>query len=269
MQWTQEANDKLVEYLSRDGYEIPDGLGTKDSACSVAAINLALTGELTYEIPDCMSYPLGQWIIRVQDVMPGEMRNSAEWKALLPLAAGTGREREDERLEIILDWMWGTVLPYAQPVADEYGFGEEWRRMCEERTGESARVAYRAADDAAVRAAAVRVAYYAYYATDYAARAARAAGAADAVRASDYAATRAAVVAADYAARAARATAAKAAARAAPLNEVDAWRHFDPVGLPGTTGKVWQYHRRNCRETRKRKSADSYRKGEGDSISYT
>ena len=222
MNWTQEANDKLVEYLNRDGYWIPDGLGTKDSACSVAAINLALTGELTYKIPDCMSYPLGQWIIKVQDTMPGEMRNSAEWKALLPLAAGTGREREDERLEIILDWMWGTVLPYAQPVADEYGFGEEWRRMCEERTGESARVAYRAADAVAYAADTVRVASRA--ADDaavraiYAANAARAAGAA-------------AVVAAARASRATAGDAAKAAARAAPLNEVDAWRHFDPVGL--------------------------------------
>ena len=145
MNWTQEANDKLIQYLSRDGYWIPAGLGTKESACSVQAINLALTGESTYEIPKCMSYPLGQWIIKVQDTMPGEMRNSAEWKALLPLAAGTGREREDERLEIILDWMWGTVLPYAESVADKCGFGEKWRRMCEERTKESARVASRAA----------------------------------------------------------------------------------------------------------------------------
>ena len=218
MQWTQEANDKLVEYLSRDGYEIPVGLGTKDSACSVAAINLALTGEITDKIPKCMSYPLGQWIIKVQDTMPGEMRNSAEWKALLPLAAGTGREREDERLEIILDWMWGTVLPYAQPVADEYGFGEEWRRMCEERTEESARdtadaaeAAFRAADDAS-RAA--HAAYTLFSAADAAGDAAYFAG-----DAADYAAD-AAVAAADHAARAAGA--------AVDLNEVDAWRHFGP-----------------------------------------
>jgi hypothetical protein len=70
---------------------LPSGLGTEESACSIAAINLALTGELTDDIPDCMSEVIGRWIIPTQDAMPAELRNSPRWKSLLPLAAGTGQ----------------------------------------------------------------------------------------------------------------------------------------------------------------------------------
>jgi hypothetical protein len=126
---------------------LPSGLGDEHAACSIAAINLALTGRLTDDIPACMSEVIGRWIITVQDAMPDAMRNSHEWKSLLPLAAGTGREHEYKRVALILDWMWGTVLPMLQPQADAGGYGPQWRAMCEERT--SARAAARAAAAAA------------------------------------------------------------------------------------------------------------------------
>ena len=113
---------------------LPSGLGTKENACSIAAINLALTGTLTYRVPDCMSGVIGRWIIGVQDAMPAELRNSPRWKSLLPRAAGTGREMEQERLELVMDWMWGTVLPSLQPLADKGGFGAEWLAMTTDRT---------------------------------------------------------------------------------------------------------------------------------------
>jgi len=56
---------------------LPSGLGDEEAACSIAAINLALSGKLTDEIPDCMSEVIGKWIIRIQDSMPDDMRNSA------------------------------------------------------------------------------------------------------------------------------------------------------------------------------------------------
>ena len=121
------------------------GLGHVDKPCSVAAINLALTGELTDRIPDCMSEVVGAWIIDVQDVMPAVVRNSARWRRLLPQAAGTGRDHEKERLNVILDWMWDTVLPLAQSRADEHGLGSEWRKMSVERTKEAAIIASRVA----------------------------------------------------------------------------------------------------------------------------
>ena len=125
---------------------LPSGLGDEHSACSIAAINLALSGKLTDSIPDCMSEVIGRWIIAAQDAMPGALRNSARWKSLLPLAAGTGREQEQERLKIILDWMWGTVLPSLQSLADQQGFGAQWQKMTAERTAKSANAAEEAAE---------------------------------------------------------------------------------------------------------------------------
>ena len=112
---TAEQREKIRDYVTT--HHIPQGLGSEEAACSVAAINLALTGELTDKIPNCMSPVIGQWIIRIQDSMPDSMRNSDEWKALLPLAAGTGREKEAERRDMIMGWMWG-ALENLQPVAD-------------------------------------------------------------------------------------------------------------------------------------------------------
>ena len=134
--WTQEADARLRDYLA--SHELVAGIGAEESACSVAAINLALTAELTDSIPMCMSKVIGEWMMAVQDVMPSEMRNSSGWKCLLPMAAGTGREREEERLALVMDWLWGTVLPDLQSVADQGGFGAEWRTMCMEKSPDAA-----------------------------------------------------------------------------------------------------------------------------------
>ena len=133
----QTIRDRLV------GKKLARGLGDEEAACSVAEINLALTGRLTDKIPECMSPAIGEWIIVVQDAMPDEIRWSEEWKALLPRAAGTGRDPKDEaaRRGVLLEWMWGTVLPSIQPMADRLGFGAEWAAMCAERTAEAARAA--------------------------------------------------------------------------------------------------------------------------------
>ncbi|MCI0679586.1 MAG: hypothetical protein L0Z63_11185 [Actinobacteria bacterium] len=89
---TRADEKKIRDYLR--GRHIPAGLGTRKEACSVAAINLALTGELTARIPDWMSPVVGRFILGVQDDMPDKMRNSPRWRRLLPLAAGTGRDPE-------------------------------------------------------------------------------------------------------------------------------------------------------------------------------
>ena len=193
--WTQEADARLRDYLA--SHELVDGIGTEESACSIAAINLALTAELTDTIPKCMSKVVGQWMMIVQDAMPSEMRNSSGWKRLLPMAAGTGREREEERLALVMDWMWGTVLPDLQSVADQGGFGAEWRTMCVEKSPDAAKAAAEAARAAADAAWA-------------AARAAARAAAEGAARA-------AARAVAEAAARAAAEAAARAAARARRL----------------------------------------------------
>ena len=230
--YTEDHRAKLEAYLAK--HDLPQGLGSEESACTLAAINLAMGGELTDNIRDCMSEVLGGAAIGLQDAMPDEMRNSARYKALIPNMPGTGRDREAERLEVLMDWMWTVVLPQVQPIADKHGFGAEWRTMCETKTGAAARAA-RAAAWAAARADA------------------EAAWAAEAARAAAWAAARAAEAAAEEAARAARAAAwaaaeaaraaawaaAEAAAEAAEAAEAAAeeavggnfWTTVDPIGV--------------------------------------
>ena len=171
MQFTEQHRANLKQYLSTHKFP-SSGLGPvaydpKEYIGSLAAINLAIDGTISDKtpdyiseifidkIPDCMSEILGQVMPRFDLGTPNEMLNSAEYKALLPDMAGTGREHEEERLDILLDWMWGTVLPQVQPLADRGGFGEKWQTMCQERTKEAASVAtkeavlaYRAAREA-------------------------------------------------------------------------------------------------------------------------
>jgi hypothetical protein len=196
---------------------LPRGMGDEHSACSIAAINLALSGRLTDEIPACMSEVVGKWIIQVQDAMPDEMRNSKTWKGLLPLAAGTGRDHEKDRLVLIKDWLWSVVLPHIQPIADAGGYGEQWRAMYQKRTREAAR---EAADWAAEADEAAGEEDW----TAEAAWAARAAWAAAGV-------AWAAAGAEDWAAKAAWAAEAAWASTMASGDPDAAWEHFDPCGL--------------------------------------
>lgn len=121
----------LADFLSN--HRLTRGLGTADRPCSMGAINLILNGRLMDDVPDCMSFAIGRFIIKVQDSMPSPLRNSSEWKALLPLAAGTGREKDWLRRYMLIDWMWG-VLTRIQYVADNRDFGSQWAAMIEDRT---------------------------------------------------------------------------------------------------------------------------------------
>jgi hypothetical protein len=231
---TQEQQEAIAAYL-KDRH-IPVGLGTKEAACSIAAINLVLTRKLTDTIPECMSAVVGRWVLRIQDAMPDAMRNSTDWRSLLPLAAGTGRELESERLNIILDWMWGTVLPQLQPVADAHGYGDKWGTMVTDRTANVAYLAYAAAK-------ATDAAYLAYAATADAATADAAYlayAAAKAAKAADAAANAAYAAKAAYAANAAYAAgyvtcasdaAAATAAVAADVASATFWVAVDPPAL--------------------------------------
>ena len=140
--WSPEAANRLRQYLATT--ELPVGLGTRNAACSIAAINLALTGDLTDEIPACMSKVVGHWVLTLQDGLPDNIRNGNDWKRLLPFAAGTGRAREQERLALILEWLSTTVLPHLQPLADRSGYGGQWRAMCDHHTETTASQAYSA-----------------------------------------------------------------------------------------------------------------------------
>jgi hypothetical protein len=128
----------------------------------------------------------------------------------LPEMAGTGREHEQERLAIIMDWMWSVVLPQLQQIADSKGFGDAWKNMCQLKTADAAKAAnnaYAVADSAAT---------YAASSADAAARAVY-----------DVGSTKqkvATVCAATLAARA-------AAAAAEALDDPDFWETVDPIGV--------------------------------------
>lgn len=156
---TETEQAKIAAWLDQHPV-LSVGVGTENSACSVAAINLALYGRLTDDIPECMSEVVGAWIIVVQDEMPAEIRNSDEWRSLLPLAAGTGRAHEAERRELVYQWMID-ALERIQYVADKGGYGKPWaeairvsRAAAGDAAGDAARAAAWAAAGAAAGAAA-------------------------------------------------------------------------------------------------------------------
>ncbi len=242
---TMEQRQQITDTLAR--MHLPSGLGTPENACSIAAINLALTGKLTDSIPACMSEVVGNCIIVMQDSMPDALRNSTRWKSLLPLAAGTGRSHEPERLQILMDHMWTVALPIVQPLADAHGFGGAWREMIVERSAElawsaawSARSAARsAAWSAASAESAESAARSAAWSAESAERSA-AESAESAASAAESAAEIAAASAAESAARSA-AWSAESAARSAAWSaasaasaesaESAAWDILDPCGL--------------------------------------
>jgi hypothetical protein len=149
----------LIDLQSGYVWHVCDAVSA-ESACSIAGINIALTGMLTDDIPQCMSAVIGRWIIRTQDAMPDAMRNGPGWRALLPLAAGTGRDHalERRRSALVVEHMWSVALPMLQPLADQQGFGSEWRSMTTERTAAAAAAATAAAAAAAAEAAAAEAA---------------------------------------------------------------------------------------------------------------
>ena len=218
---------KIADFLAT--HRLASGLGTAEEPCSIAAINLALSGRLTDDIPACMSTVIGKWIIGVQDRMPDGLRNSPTWKALLPLAAGTGRDPalEQRRAALLLDWLWDDVLPQLQPLADANGFGNEWGAMLADQTATAAAAAEAARGAAADSAdsAADSAAWAAAWAAEWAARAAARAAAAE------WAAAEWAAAAERAAAARASAAAADSAAAAATAATDDFWCRADPVDM--------------------------------------
>jgi hypothetical protein len=134
--FTKEDREKVSRFLST--VSLSEGVGVVESPCSIAAINLALTGVLNDERPPCMSPIIHRFIMEVQDAAGPEMRNSKEWKALLPWAAGSldEEEIEQERLLVIRDWMWDVVLPKVRPPERLKG---AWATMLQGRSQEAAR----------------------------------------------------------------------------------------------------------------------------------
>ena len=136
-----EARKRLWEYLY--SHSLSAGTNTPHSTCSIGAVNLALGNGVIDRIPQSMSQVIGSWIINVQDAMPNRLRNSDGWKKALVASVDTMNNpaAEDRRLELILQTMWGKVIPILQPAADKGGYGEEWLMMSKTKSLASIRAA--------------------------------------------------------------------------------------------------------------------------------
>jgi hypothetical protein len=224
---TQQA--QLAEAFSSPALRLSRGLGTRGSIdsgerCTIAEIQLVLTGVLSDGPHPCISEMIRRWVIPIQDAMPDEIRNSPAWRAAAPLIAGTATDDErieSERRDLIIAWMWDRLAdePVLAALPDEVR--PAWDRMLAKRTYDdaaaAARAAARAATDAArATARAADAAYYADAGDAYAAAAAD-----DATRAATYAA---------YAANAA-ANGASTTGASTTGDRQAYWRRADPADL--------------------------------------
>ena len=182
-----------------------------------------------------MSAIIARWIIQVRDRMPATIRDSAAWRELLLLSAGTGQNYEAERQALILDWMWD-ALALLQLEADARGYGVEWATMLRDRTVASAKTAAASAATAAYAYEdAVAFAAYAYHAAAASYAYADASASADpakvAVAVASEAAAEIAYADAVGVAAAAEGAYADAYADAYAVAVAAAWTTIDPVGL--------------------------------------
>lgn len=78
------------------GATLGQGLNDSQTPCTIAAINLTLSGRFSDDCPECMSPELCDFVIYLQDSITHECRNSAEWKSVIPLLLDT----KDQNAEI-------------------------------------------------------------------------------------------------------------------------------------------------------------------------
>ena len=152
-----QLQERIRAYLP--GVELTHGVGTDaQHACTIAAINLALSGKLTDETPDCADEALCRWVILVQDAMPAEMLEAGDehgdrWRALIPCIAGTRDDgREEARRELFLAWMWDQIGDETVVAAVPPAARPAWETMLRERTVGAAKSAAAAAKSAAAAA---------------------------------------------------------------------------------------------------------------------
>lgn len=137
----KDEQEKIERYLKTHVSHLSRGLGeTVSTPCSIAALNLALTGEFIDEIPACVSPVVGKWVMYIQDAMPSELRNSDGWRSLLPLLAGTkGKRTEEEYHKMVYEWLWSLIFLFDATGESlvEIGLKDAWDQFRKEQDGKS------------------------------------------------------------------------------------------------------------------------------------
>lgn len=128
---TGEEVSELVEYLK--DHELSMGLRSENGeTCSMGAINLVFRGELSDEALPGMSVVVWRWIVRVQDAYPSSMRNSPEWKALLPVAAVSPKSKEPAQIKLLLEVVFEEAIVLLNTPRLN-GYQHEWEGMVREK----------------------------------------------------------------------------------------------------------------------------------------
>lgn len=127
--------------------------------CTIEEINFVLTGKLTDGPHPCISEVIRRWVIRTQDAMPHDMRNSHAWRDAAKGIAGSAATPavEKRRRDLITDWMWSALADEAVVSALPAKVKPSWQAMLRQRTAAAAHItadtAYAAYADAAYAAA--------------------------------------------------------------------------------------------------------------------
>jgi hypothetical protein len=94
---------KVAAYVA--SVRLSEGLGSVENPCTIGAINVALNGVLTDDPTCCMSPTLTEFVIEIQDSISSYVRNSPEWREIIPLLLNT-RDQETEIEQHVLELRW-------------------------------------------------------------------------------------------------------------------------------------------------------------------
>jgi hypothetical protein len=140
-----ETRDRLREALLSPDLNLVTGAGSATNpgsgeACTISEIVLTLTGKLSDRPHPCMSEVIRRWVIRVQDAMPDQVRNSREWRQAAVGIAGTASapEHESQRRDLILGWMWDRLSDEDVLASVPGSVRPAWDKMLKLRTADAA-----------------------------------------------------------------------------------------------------------------------------------
>jgi len=137
---TTPTTDQLEAVRARlldPAIHLPSGLGADpESACTMAQVNFALTGKLADGPHRCVSEVVRRWVIRIQDALPDDIRNSEGWRhAAVGIAGSAGSEADESaRVALLLTWMWERLGDEAVMAAVPTPVRGVWQAMLTEKT---------------------------------------------------------------------------------------------------------------------------------------
>lgn len=138
---TEDTRASLRAALLDETIHLGMGVGTlDDERCTMAAINLVLTGVLDDGGHPCVSEAIRYWVIRIQDVIPDWIRNGVAWRTAAVGIAGSAAPPDVElaRVQMLLTWMWDRLADPAVLAGVPVGIRPAWDVMLRERTAAAA-----------------------------------------------------------------------------------------------------------------------------------